>query len=387
MLLKPAFATVTPLVVLTALMLGGCEAQKEDAPQKAPLVGIVTLQPENFVLTTDLPGRTAAYRVAEVRPQVEGIILKRLFKEGTDVKEGDQLYQIDPSTYEANLKQARATLASSQALAARYSVLVKTQAVSKQDADNAMAAKLEAEAAVERAQINVRYTKVLAPITGRIGRSAVTEGALVTTGQATPMATIQQLDPIYVDVTQSSRDMLRLRRELASGQLQRVGENSAKVKLILEDGSEYSQEGTLEFSEVSVDETTGSVTLRAIFPNPDHLLLPGMFVHARLTEGMRAGAILAPQQGITRNLKGLPTALVVNSESKVEQRVVSTNRAAGSRWLIDGGLTAGDKLITEGLQFVRPGVPVETRPATNVDGKSGEGDSAKEQSGQAAQGK
>lgn len=238
--------------------------------------------------------------------------------------------------------------------------------MSKQQYADANAAYLQSKAAVEQARINLRYTKVLSPISGRIGRSAVTEGALVTNGQANAMATVQQLDPIYVDVTQPSTALLRLRRELASGQLERAGDNAAKVSLKLEDGSQYPLEGRLEFSEVSVDEGTGSVTIRAVFPNPNNELLPGMFVHAQLQEGVKQKAILAPQQGVTRDLKGQATALVVNAQNKVELRVIKADRVIGDKWLVTEGPNAGDKIITEGLQFVQPGVEVKTVPAKNV---------------------
>ncbi len=268
--------------------------------------------------------------------------------------------------YEATLKSAQATLQSTKSLADRYKQLVNEQAVSRQEYDDAVSKRLQAEATLQSAQIDLRYTKVLAPISGRIGRSAVTEGALVSNGQATAMATIQQLDPIYVDVTQSSAQLLKLRRELESGNLQKAGDNAAKVKLVLEDGSLYEQEGKLEFAEVSVDEGTGSVLIRAVFPNPAHQLLPGMFVHAQLQAGVNENAILAPQQGVTRDLKGLPTALVVNAENKVELRQLKAERTLGSDWLINDGLKAGDRVITEGLQYVKPGVEVKVAEATNV---------------------
>lgn len=362
---NPVFPMLVSAAVLTAL-LSGC--QQEEAPPAAqlPQVGVVTLQPQAFTLTSELPGRTSAYRIAEVRPQVNGIILKRLFTEGREVKAGQQLYQIDSSTYEATLKSAQASLQSSKSLADRYKLLVDEQAVSRQEFDEAQARRLQAEAVVQSAQIDLRYTKVLAPISGRIGRSAITEGALVSSGQSSAMAVIQQLDPIYVDVTQSSMEMLKLRRELASGQLQKAGDNAARVKLILEDGSEYAELGQLEFSEVSVDEGTGSVTLRAVFPNPNHDLLPGMFVHAQLQAGVNSQAILAPQQGVTRNLKGQPTALVVNRDNKVELRELKADRTVGNQWLINDGLHSGDRLITEGLQFVKPGDEVSVSAARNV---------------------
>ncbi|MGH8383329.1 efflux RND transporter periplasmic adaptor subunit [Pseudomonas sp.] len=362
---KPAVTALVSAVAL-ATLLSGCKKEEAAPAAQAPQVGVVTLQTQAYTLTSDLPGRTTAYRIAEVRPQVNGIILKRQFKEGTEVKEGQQLYQIDPSVYEATLASAQANLQSTRSLSERYKQLVAEQAVSRQEYDDAQAKRLQAEASLRSAQIDLRYTKVLAPLSGRIGRSAVTEGALVNNGQADAMAVIQQLDPIYVDVTQSSAELLKLRRELESGQLQKVGDNAAKVTLTLEDGSTYRQEGRLEFSEVSVDPTTGSVTLRAVFPNPEHNLLPGMFVHARLKAGVNAQAILAPQQGVTRDLKGQPTALVVNKDNKVERRQLEANRTVGSDWLIAKGLDAGDRLITEGLQFVKPGVEVRVSQATNV---------------------
>ncbi|MDH0748476.1 efflux RND transporter periplasmic adaptor subunit [Pseudomonas sp. GD03842] len=364
---KPA---VTVLVTAAALasLLSGCSKKEEAtaATPPPPQVGVVTIQPQPYTLISDLPGRTTAYRVAEVRPQVNGIILKRLFTEGTDVKAGQQLYQIDPAIYEANLNSAKATYDATSSLAGRYKQLINEQAVSRQEYDTAVGNAREAQAAVQTAEINLRYTKVYAPISGRIGRSLVTEGALVSNGQADAMATIQQLDPIYVDVIQSSTEMLRLRRELESGKLQKAGENAAKVKLTLEDNSQYPVDGKLEFSEVSVDQTTGSVTLRAVFPNPNHTLLPGMFVHARLQAGVNEQAILVPQQGVTRDLKGTPTALVVNQDNKVEQRTLVANRTSGTDWVVEKGLNPGDRVITEGLQYVKPGAQVKVAEATNV---------------------
>lgn len=362
---KPAVPALLLAISLTTL-LSACKEEPATAAAPPPKVGVITLQPQAFALTSELPGRTSAYRVAEVRPQVNGIILKRLFTEGREVKAGQQLYQIDPALYAATLKSTQATLQSSQSLAERYQLLVDEQAVSRQEFDEARAKQLEAEAALQTATINLRYTKVLAPIAGRIGRSAVSEGALVSNGQSTAMAVIQQLDPIYVDVTQSSLEILKLRNDLASGRLQKAGNNAATVKLLLEDGSEYPQAGQLEFSEVSVDPGTGSVTLRAVFPNPKHDLLPGMFVHAQLQAGVSAQAILAPQQGVTRNLKGQPTALVVNQNDQVELRELQAERTAGNAWLINHGLQAGDRLIVEGLQFVKPGVTVTVSEAANL---------------------
>ncbi|GAB7533413.1 efflux RND transporter periplasmic adaptor subunit [Pseudomonas sp. 3A(2025)] len=365
---KPAVPVLVTAIAL-ATLLSGCSKKEEAAPPaQTPQVGVVTLKAQPYTLTTELPGRTTAFRVAEVRPQVDGIILKRLFTEGGDVKAGQQLYQIDPALYEATANSAKATLQSAKSLADRYKQLVSEQAVSRQEYDQALATSLEAQAALQTAQINLRYTKVLAPISGRIGRSVVTEGALVTSGQTSALATIQQLDPIYVDVVQSSAEMLKLRADLESGKLQKTGDNSAKVKLTLEDNSAYPQEGTLEFSEVTVDQTSGSVTLRAVFPNPEHRLLPGMFVHAQLQSGVNAKAILAPQQGVTRDQKGTPTALVVTADNKVEQRTLVADRTVGDKWLVEKGLNDGDRIITEGLQYVKPGAEVKASEASNVKG-------------------
>lgn len=362
-------ATAVALTLASALLISACDNKNESATgdkQPAPKVGIVTLSSGSYTLTSELPGRTAAYRVAEVRPQVNGIIQKRLFKEGSDVKANEQLYQIDPAIYEANLKSAQANLLAVRSLAERYKVLVEERAVSRQQYDDANANRLEAEAALERAKIEQRYTRVLAPISGRIGRSSVSEGALVSNGQAQELAVIQQIDPIYVDVTQSANELLRLRREMAAGQLKKASDNAAHVTLKLQDNSDYPHSGTLEFSEVSVDASTGSVTIRAVFPNPDGMLLPGMFVHASLIDGVQDKVILAPQQGITRNPKGEATALVVTPDNKVELRTLVAQRTVGNRWLVTEGLKEGEQLITEGLQFVQPGMTVETFPANNV---------------------
>lgn len=379
-------ATAAFLTLVCALLISACDQSSNEPTKKqqpTAKVGIVTLASEAYTLTTELPGRTAAYRVAEVRPQVNGIIQKRLFKEGSDVKANQQLYQIDPAIYEANLKSAEASLLAARSLAERYKILVEERAVSRQQYDDAQANRLQAEAALERAKINQRYTRVLAPIAGRIGRSSVSEGALANVDAVQELAVIHQLDPIYVDVTQSATDLLRLRRDLASGQLEKAGDNAAQVTLKLQDGSHYTHTGTLEFSEVSVDASTGSVTLRAIFPNPDDLLLPGMFVHASLVSGVQSQAILAPQQGITRNPKGEPTAMVVNAENTVEARVLKAERTLGDRWLVTEGLQAGDRIITEGLQFVQPGASVEPYPAGNVKAAEGNTDSSTNAANQA----
>lgn len=363
-------AAALSLTLLGAALLTACDdeqqAQQQTQNQPPPKVGIVTLEARPFTLTTELPGRTAAYRIAEVRPQVSGIVQKRLFEEGSEVKAGQQLYQIDPAVYQATLKSAEASHLSASTLAKRYQTLVADKAVSQQQYDDANAARLQAEAALEKARIDVRYTKVLAPINGRIGRSRVTEGALVSNGQAQELAVIQQLDPIYVDVTQSATELLRLRRDLAEGRLEKAGDNAAQASLRLEDGSDYPHQGTLEFSEVSVEASTGTVTLRAVFPNPDGALLPGMFVQASLVSGVQQNAILAPQQGVTRNPKGQPTAMVLNIDNEVEPRILKAERTAGSYWLINDGLQEGDRLITEGLQWIQPGIKVDPYLAQNV---------------------
>lgn len=361
------------------LMLSGCGPQAGTvAASPVPDVGVVDIQAQAVTLTTELAGRTSAFQVSEVRPQVGGIIQKRLFVEGADVKAGQALYQIDPAIYQATYDSARASLAKAEASliatrnkAARYEELVAIKAVSLQDNDDSQAALKQAQAdvaaakaAVETARINLDYTRVSSPISGRIGRSSVTPGALVSAGQSSALATVQQLDTIYVDVTQSSAELLRLRRELAGGQLKAAGTGLASVKLILEDGSVYPQTGKLQFSDVTVDQSTGSVTLRAVFPNPGGDLLPGMYVRAVLEEGREDRAILAPQQGVTRDTKGNPTALVVGADNKVELRVLKTRRTVGDKWLIGEGLKAGDKLIVDGLQKIAPGVPVNPVPAT-----------------------
>ncbi|MDM7858153.1 efflux RND transporter periplasmic adaptor subunit [Thiopseudomonas acetoxidans] len=371
-------AKALSLTLATSLLISACNAPDEtpQQAQPAPKVGIYTITTQAYTLTSELPGRTAAYRIAEVRPQVSGIVLQRLFKEGSEVKANQQLYQIDPAIYAATLKSAQASYLSASSLAERYKTLVADQAVSRQQYDDAKAASLQAEAALEKAKIDLQYTKVLAPISGRIGRSSVSEGALVNNGQVQELAVIQQLDPIYVDVTQSANDLLRLRREMASGQLEKAGETAAQVSLKLQDGSVYPHQGTLEFSEVSVDPSTGSVTLRAVFPNPDGLLLPGMFVQASLVSGVNSQAILAPQQGVSRNPRGDAIAMVVNQDNQVELRTLKAERTSGNFWLVSEGLQDGDRIITEGLQFIQPGVTVETYPAKNV-AHSNSTDSAK----------
>lgn len=357
-------------------LLTSCSNEQSKIVKAAPEVGVVTLKTEKLTLTTELPGRTHAYRVAEVRPQVGGIILKRQFTEGSDVQAGQSLYQIDPATYQAAYESAQAELAKAEANAEiahltvnRYKPLLGTNYVSRQTYDAAVAAAKQNDAAIiaakavlENAHINLLYTKVNSPITGRIGRSGVTEGALVTANQPMALASIQQLDPIYVDVTQSSTDFLRLKRELAKGSLTK-GADSVAVQLFLEDGSLYSQKGTLQFSDVTVDEATGSITLRAIFPNQNLELLPGMFVRARIIEGVKEQAILAPQQGITRNAKGEATALVVDAQGKVAMRTLVTGQAIRDKWVVVSGLNAGDKVVVTGQLKIRPGSVVSASEA------------------------
>ncbi len=357
----------------------GCGKQSAavaKTPAVIPEVGIVIVQTQRVALTTELAGRTSAHLIAEVRPQVSGIIQKRLFTEGSDVKAGEVLYQIDPATYQAAYNSAKASLARAEAnvvpaklKAERYKELVKINAVSKQDYDDISAAlKLAeadidaAEAAVETARINLAYTKVTAPISGRIGRSTVTDGALVTAGQPAALSTIQQLSSMYVDVTQSSADLLRLKQNLASGLLKSSGAAQAKVKLLLEDGSVYPLSGILKFSEVTVDQSTGSITMRAVFPNPNNVLLPGMFVRAILEEGLNEHAILVPQRGVTRNPAGEATVMVVGNEEKVEQKIIKVARTVGDNWLVSEGLKPGDRVILEGLQRARPGTAVKALP-------------------------
>lgn len=354
-------------LALSTMLLTACGRQEPPPKEMPPVeVGVVTLETEVYKDTMELPGRTSAYRTAEVRPQVSGIILERLFEEGSLVEANQSLYQIDAATYEAALNSAKATLALAESKEKRYKGLVENQAVSKLEYEQANAALLEAQARYDMAKIDLEYTKVRAPISGRIGRSRVSEGALVSANQATELATIKQLDPIYVDVIQPVRQLLKLRRAHEQGHLQKVSDGSARVQLTLEDGSEYPLAGALKFNEVDVDEGTASVTLRAIFPNPDETLLPGLFVHARLVGGVNNDAILAPQQGVTRNFRGEPVAYVVNAENQVEQRELEAVQTVGNRWLINNGLQAGDQLITEGLQLIRPGMPVKVRAATNV---------------------
>jgi len=342
-----------------------------------PVVGYVVVKAQPVTLSTELPGRTSPFLTSDVRPQVNGLIKTRLFTEGGDVKAGQPLYQIDPAPYQATLDQAKAQLLSAEAnlatlkiKAERYADLVKLNAVAKQDEDDAEAAYKQAlatvaqnKAAVEGAAINLGYTRVTAPISGRIGRSLVTPGALVTAGQTTALATIQTLDPIYVDVAQSADQVLALKRAIAGGQLTGAGPASARVKLLLQDGEPYPVEGVLKFSEVTVDQTTGSVTLRAVFANTNRLLLPGLYVRAVIVEGVEPQGILAPQSAIGRNDKGQATAFVLDPQNRAQLRILKTGQAIGDAWLVTSGLQSGDRLITEGLMKVRPGAGVKPVPA------------------------
>jgi membrane fusion protein (multidrug efflux system) len=367
-------------------VLAACKPSQGAAPATPPppQVSVVTMHAKPVSLTSDLPGRTTAFGTAAIEPQVTGVILKRLFTEGDDVTAGQVLYQIDPASYQAQVdsekaavEKARAVVVSERLTVGRDRPLVRAQAVAQETLDNDVATLLQneadvasARAALETASINLGYTKVTAPIAGRTGRSSVTAGALVTADQTTALATVTQINPIYVDVTQPSTTLLRLKRELKSGQLKTAGTNQAEVHLILEDGSDYPQVGRLQFSEVSVDEDTGTVTLRAIFPNDDGLLLPGMFVRERIQEGISADGILAPQQAVTHNPQGQPTALIVDKDNKVQLRVLVADRAIGTNWLVTKGLVEGDRVIVAGVQMVKPGmvvVPQEQMAAPAAD--------------------
>ena len=373
---KHILARSVGLALLASGLLAGC-GDKGEAGQGAgemppAAVDVVTLHAAPLQLMSELTGRTAPLRVAEVRPQVNGIILKRLFTEGSDVKAGQLLYQIDPAVYQAAVASAKANLAKAQAneqsarlKAQRYAELVKVKAISRQEYDDADAAWKQqvaeigaAKAALQSANINLAYTRITAPISGRIGKSAVTEGALVTAQQADSLTSISQLDPMYVDVRQSTADLLRLKRQVAAGKLTQGKQDGAKVSFQLEDGSQYGEQGTLQFSDVTVDETTGMVTLRVLVPNPHDLLLPGMFMRATLQEGERPQGLLVPQTAVTRTPKGGATVMVVTADNKVELREVQLSRVVGDSWVVESGLDAGEKVIVAGLQKVKPGAVV-----------------------------
>lgn len=375
--------TLALLLAVLAAALSGCGQDHPAAgPAPEPEATVVTIQPRPTTLSTVLPGRTSALLVSEVRPQVGGIIQKRLFREGADVKAGEALYQIDPATYQAAFDSAKAALAKAEAAveparlkAERYTDLVKTNGVSRQDNDDAQAAYKQyvaevaaARAELETARINLGYTRITAPISGRIGRSSVTPGALVTANQADALATVQQTDPVYVDVTQSTGDLLRLKRALAEGRLRKAGADGARVKLLFEDGSAYPLDGTLQFSDITVDANTSVVTLRALFPNPKQDLLPGLYVRAVLEEGVNERAILVPQAAVSRDSKGNPTVLLVNADNVVERRSITVDRVVGGDWLVGDGLAEGDRVIVEGLQKVRPGGKVRATEASAASG-------------------
>ncbi len=372
------------LALAGALLLPACGGEQQKAPAGgmpgAPAVTVVTVQSEPVPVKAELPGRTSPYLVAELRPQVSGIVKERLFKEGSDVKAGQVLYRIDPASYQAAFDSARANLARAEAnlqatrlKAGRYAELVKIEAVSAQANDEAEAAQKQAQAevgaakaALDKARVDLDFTRVTSPIAGRIGRSAVTAGALVTANQEAALATVQQLDPIYVDLTQSSAKLLGLKRDLASGKLQQAAGNTVPVQLVLEDGSVYGSEGRLAFSEVTVDQATGSVTLRAVFPNPKDELLPGMYVRARLTQGVNRDAILVPHAALSRTPRGEAQVMVVNGESIVEARIVKTEQSIGDKWVVTAGLAGGDRVIVEGLQKIKPGAPVQAQDAASA---------------------
>ncbi|MCX7965065.1 MAG: efflux RND transporter periplasmic adaptor subunit [Syntrophorhabdaceae bacterium] len=360
-------------LILLAFMYAGCSRSPMAFQGGPPEVAIIKVTPEQIVLTTELPGRVSAYRIAEVRPQVSGIIQKRLFTEGSNVKAGDVLYQIDPAPFQAAydnaksaLDRASANLPAIKQRYERYKELIIHKAISQQEFDDVSAAYKQAEADVnywtatlENARINLGYTKVTAPISGRIGKSNVTEGALVTANQPMALTTIQQLDPVYVDVPQSTVELMGLQRKLEEGKIIYSGADQMKVRLILEDGSIYPKEGTMQFRDVTVDPTTGSVVIRAVFPNPNEKLLPGMFVRAVIKEGVNKNAILVPQQSIQRDPKGNPYVFVVDNESKVQIRPVVFDRAIGNKWLVSRGIAPNDKIVVEGIQRIRPGMPVK----------------------------
>ncbi|MFM0207474.1 efflux RND transporter periplasmic adaptor subunit [Paraburkholderia sediminicola] len=386
-----------------AVLLAACGPKQSAPPQQTPEVGVVTVQPTAVPVVTELPGRTSAFLVAQVRARVDGIVLRREFTEGDQVKAGQRLYKIDPAPYIAALNSAKATLAKAQANLAtttaqanRYKVLVAANAVSKQDYDNAVAAEGQAaadvaagKAAVDTAQINLGYTDVTSPVTGQIGISQVTPGAYVQASAATLMSTVQQLDPVYVDLTQSSLDGLKLRREVQEGRLKTTGPDAAKVSLILEDGRTYSEKGKLQFTDVTVDQGTGSVTVRAIFKNADKVLLPGMFVRAKIEEGVNDNALVVPQVGITHDQKGQPTALVVGDDNKVVLRQLVTSGTYGSNWVVESGLKAGDRVIVQGTDKAHPGQQVKAvaaqLPATPASDASAQGAPAASGATQTAQ--
>ncbi|KUG30089.1 rnd efflux system, membrane fusion protein cmea [hydrocarbon metagenome] len=383
------------VLALSLFTLAGCGQEKQGPPQvRVPEVSYITISPQKLLLAKELSGRTSAFRVAEIRPRVNGLIQKRLFTEGGEVTEGQVLYQIDPAPFEADLANAEAALAeaqaklpSIQAKAQRYGKLLTSESLSQQDYDDAASAhdQLKAtitalQAKVATARINLGYTKVTAPISGRIGKSSVTDGALVAAYQTVALATIQQLDPIYVDVTQSSAELLRLKERREKGLINPDQTNQNAANLIMENGKPYALEGVFQFSDVTVDPSTGSVILRLIFPNPQAEILPGMFVRAIIKEGVNDEAILVSQQGVSRDTKGNPYALVVNAENKAEMRQLTLDRAIGNQWLVVAGLAPGDRVIVEGLQMLRPGTEVKATPVDQ--GQTAQADARTPKSGE-----
>ncbi|GAA61381.1 solvent efflux pump periplasmic linker srpA [Pseudoalteromonas sp. BSi20652] len=362
-------------VLVGSVALTGCDQRAEQSQPSAPKavpVGVITLKSQALTLKKELPGRISAFQIAEIRPQVSGIIQSRLFTEGNRVEQGQGLYQIDPATFKANLAaseaavaRAEASISSSKSKASRFAELLKIKAVSQQDFDEADSAYkqakaelLTAKAQLQSAKINLSYSHVYSPISGQISKSNVTVGALVSANQSTALATVTQLDPIYIDLTQSSNELTKLKKLITSGDLTVDSTSQTDVELTMEDGSIYPHKGVLQFSEVTVDPSTGSVILRAKFPNPEKLLLPGMYARASIVEGVKAGAILVPQRGVSRNSKGEPTAMVVSKDNTAQSRVLKVDRTIGANWLVSDGLADGDKLIVEGLQKIRPGAPV-----------------------------
>lgn len=379
--IRPFSLRASVLVLASALLLAGCDRGDDQAAAQGaasappPAVTVIEVQTQTVAMQTELPGRTAPYLIAEVRPQVTGLIQERAFEEGSEVEAGQLLYQIDPSSYQAAYDSAKAEQARAEAdlysarlTADRYAELVKTNAISKQANDEAVAALRQAQAgiaaakaALDKAEIDLAFTRVTAPIAGRIGRSRVTAGALVTANQPEALAVIQQLDPIYVDLTQSSVELLRMRRDLVAGNLERLDADTVPVSLLLEDGSAYGIDGKLAFSEVSVDEATGSVTLRAVFPNPDGELLPGMYVRAQLSQGSRDNMFLVPHAALTRDPRGNAVVMVVDATGTVEPRTVEVEQSRGDQWLVSAGLRSGERIIIEGLQRVQPGMQVQAQ--------------------------
>jgi membrane fusion protein (multidrug efflux system) len=373
---RPLNRIVVLMVIVGGLLPGGCGKKQQAPPPAVPEVATVSVKPQQVELTTELPGRTSAYRTAEIRPQVGGILQKRLFQEGSSVQAGQLLYQIDPSSFQAAFDNAKAALSRAEAnlpairsRVERYKELLADKAVSRQDYDDAAAARKQAEAdveywkaTVESARVNMDHTRITAPISGRIGRSEVTDGSLATAYQPLALATIQQLDPIFVDVPQSTAELLRLKARVKDGRLDGNGADQKRVRIVLEDGTPHSKDGTLQFQDVTVDPTTGSVILRIVVPNPQGVLLPGMFVRAVVKEGVSRKAILIPQQSVSRDPKGNPSALVVDAEGKVRQKALTLDRAIEDKWLVSSGLAAGDNVIVEGMQKVRPGASVKVVP-------------------------